>query len=106
MKTLQEGDKGRREADFYRKIFTEQTLTGADEEAVLLLRDLVPKFYGIVQVKGRCLVGYGAVPKLISSCCCCCCCCWFFSSAEITPMLLLFSSAEIAAFVVVAAALH
>ena len=51
MKTLQEGDRGRRETAFYRKIFVddpEANLT--DKDSILFLRDFVPKFYGLVQV--------------------------------------------------------
>ena len=51
MKALQEGDRGRREALFYRRIFVEDP--GDDEDAVTFLRDFVPKFYRVVQVRQK-----------------------------------------------------
>ena len=49
MKALQEGDRGRREALFYRRIFVEDPRD--DKDAVMFLRDFVPKFHGVVQVR-------------------------------------------------------
>ena len=50
MKTLQEGDRGRREAGFYRQVFVDDAKNGDDKEAISFLRDFIPRFYGIVQV--------------------------------------------------------
>ena len=52
MKTLQEGDRGCREMAFYRKIFVEHHHADQDRDAVLFLRDYIPRYHGIVQVLG------------------------------------------------------
>ena len=49
MKTLQEGDRGSREANFYHKVFVDQ-YADQDRDAILFLRDYIPRYYGKVQV--------------------------------------------------------
>ena len=48
MKTLQEGDRGSREANFYHKVFVDQ-YADQDRDAILFLRDYIPRYYGKVQ---------------------------------------------------------
>ncbi|XP_048761323.1 inositol polyphosphate multikinase-like isoform X2 [Ostrea edulis] len=45
LKPVQYPPKGQREVDFYQEVFGDQ---GSDDKAVLQLRDLVPKFHGIL----------------------------------------------------------
>jgi 1D-myo-inositol-tetrakisphosphate 5-kinase/inositol-polyphosphate multikinase len=45
LKPVQYPPKGQREVDFYQQVFGEQA---ADDKALLQLRDLVPKFHGVL----------------------------------------------------------